>query len=168
MSNWTLSGRRPYRIDLPQRLEFGPGPPRLSKRRATAPCPATSPCPCNLPSLSSGGVSATPPIAAGTRVDDPPVHTRELDAFARLGIEIKSRDGSARDRSPDVPVSTRRHHAQGRHRVRSDDVGNSSRGDRPRANWGPDGGLGGPRSGRQEPGRSSPPCSSCAARQPCR
>jgi hypothetical protein len=90
------------------------------------------------------GPSATAPISAGTRVDDSPVHACELDAFARLGIEVESHDGSARDRSPNVPVSTGRHHAQGPHRVRSDDVRNSSRGERPRGDcgarrraWGP-------------------------------
>ena len=60
------------------------------------------------------------------RVDDPAIHTGELDTLARFGIEVDSGYCSARDRSADVPISTRRHRAQRLDRFHSANVGNSN------------------------------------------
>jgi hypothetical protein len=40
-------------------------------------------------------ISATPRIPAWPRVDDPPIHVADLEAFPRLRIEVNSRDGPA-------------------------------------------------------------------------
>jgi hypothetical protein len=60
------------------------------------------------------------------RIDDPPIHVGDLDAFPRLRIEVNSRDGPASDQGPDIPVSERGEHLQGPYRVRAAEVGKSS------------------------------------------
>ena len=78
--------------------------------------------------FASGQMSPAAPIGPDVaRVDDPAVHTGELDAFSGFGVEVKSRDCSASHRGADVPVSTRRHRAQGLDRLHSANVGNSNR-----------------------------------------
>jgi hypothetical protein len=72
---------------------------------------------------TSSAASIGPDVA---RVDDPVVHTGELDTFSRLGIEVDSRDCSSRHRGADVPVSARRHSAQRLDGFHSANVGNSN------------------------------------------
>src|SRR5271169_1341573 len=85
---------------------------------------------CNLPVFATDKISPAAPIGPDVaRVDDPAIHTGELDTLARFGIEVDSGDCSAGHRGADVPIPARRHRAQGLDGSHAANVGNSNRRD---------------------------------------
>ena len=59
-----------------------------------------------IPSFAGEEMSPAAPIGPDiARVDNPIIHTGELDTFSRLRIEVHSCNGSAGRRGADVPVS---------------------------------------------------------------